>query len=304
MVVFYRRMPKFDYLKPQSFSEVLSLLKEGGPDRYKVFAGGTDLMDQLKQRKIDIPKAVIDLKGISELNFIKFDENEGLRIGALTTVTDVATSPEIEQHYPALSQGAREIASIQIQNRATITGNICNAVSSADSAPPLLALGAKVACESAESARDIKIENFFAGPGKTVLQPGELVREIKLPPPAANSDSLYLKLAPRGRMDLAWVGVSVATAVTDGKFDNVGIGLGAVGPTPIRAIKAEDALRGTEVKRENIEIAAATATSETSPRENSFRAGGEYRHMMVEVLVRRALNQLAGLEKMKEVHYG
>jgi carbon-monoxide dehydrogenase medium subunit len=205
MVVFYRRMPKFDYLKPQSFSEVLSLLKEGGPDRYKVFAGGTDLMDQLKQRKIDIPKAVIDLKGISELNFIKFDENEGLRIGALTTVTDVATSPEIEQHYPALSQGAREIASIQIQNRATITGNICNAVSSADSAPPLLALGAEVACESAESARDIKIESFFAGPGKTVLQPGELVREIKLPPPAANSDSLYLKLAPRGRMDLDWV---------------------------------------------------------------------------------------------------
>ena len=297
MVVFYRRMPKFDYVKPKSFPQVLELLKEGGADRYKVFAGGTDLMDQLKQRKIDIPETVIDLKGLAELDYIKFSKEEGLRIGALTTVTDVAKSPDIEKFYPAMSQGAREIASIQIQNRATVTGNICNAVSSADSAPPLLALGAEIECESAVGARTIKIEDFFAGPGKTVLQPDELVREIKLPPPSAkrgvNSDSLYLKLAPRGRMDLAWVGVAVATEISEGKFDNVGIGLGAVGPTPLRAAKAEDALRGVEINQENIEAAAAIASSEASPRENSFRAGGEYCHEMVKVLVKRALNQLS-----------
>ena len=292
MVVFYRRMPRFEYLKPQSFQDVLELLQDDTPNRYRVFAGGTDLMDQLKQRKIDVPETVIDLKGLAELDYIKFDKSTGLRIGALTTVTDVAKSPEIEQHYQALSQGAREIASIQIQNRATITGNICNAVSSADSAPPLLALGAEVICASGKGERTIKIEDFFTGPGKTVLQPDELVREITLPPPAEGSDSVYLKLAPRGRMDLAWVGVAVAVEIIEGSFSEIGIGLGAVAPTPLRATKAEAALRGAKIDQENIDKAAAIASSETSPRENSFRAGGEYRHMMVEVLVKRALTQL------------
>lgn len=296
MVVFYRRMPKFDYVKPNSFQDVLALLKEGAPDRYRVFAGGTDLMDQLKQRKIDIPETVIDLKGLAELDFIEFDPKSGLRIGALATVTDVANSAEIEKYYPALSQGAREIASIQIQNRATVTGNICNAVSSADSAPPLLALGAEIHCASADGDRVIKIEEFFTGPGKTVLRADELVKEFKLPLPGPGSDSVYLKLAPRGRMDLAWVGVAVAMETEAGKFTEVRIGLGAVAPTPIRTPKAEDALRGLEINQENIAKAAAIASSEASPRENSFRAGGEYRHMMVEVLVKRALNQMVGIE--------
>jgi len=294
MVVFYRRMPRFEYLKPDSFQDVLNLLQDGGPERYRVFAGGTDLMDQLKQRKIEVPETVIDLKGLAELEFIDFDNSSGLRIGALTTVTDVAKSPEIEQHYPALAQGAREIASIQIQNRATITGNICNAVSSADSAPPLLALGAEVVCASGQSERRIKIEDFFAGPGKTVLQADELVKEITLPPPVEGSDSVYLKLAPRGRMDLAWIGVAVWASISDGKFNDVRIGLGAAAPTPIRTPKAEEFLRGADVTAENIEAAGAIASSEANPRENSFRAGGEYRHMMVEVLVKRALTQIAG----------
>jgi len=292
MVVFYRRMPRFEYLKPQSFQDVLDLLQDDTPNRYRVFAGGTDLMDQLKQRKIEVPETVIDLKGLAELDYIKFDKSTGLRIGALTTVTDVAKSPEIEQHYPALSQGAREIASIQIQNRATITGNICNAVSSADSAPPLLALGAEVVCASGKGERTIKIEDFFTGPGKTVLQPDELVKEITLPPPTEGSGSVYLKLAPRGRMDLAWVGVAVAVEIIEDSFGEIGIGLGAVAPTPLRATKAEAALRGAKISQKNIDKAAAIASSEASPRENSFRAGGEYRHMMVDVLVKRALTQL------------
>jgi|TARA_B100000315_G_scaffold236682_1_gene252737 carbon-monoxide dehydrogenase medium subunit len=294
MVVFYRRMPRFEYLKPQRFEDVLELLADGTPNRYRVFAGGTDLMDQLKQRKIDVPETVIDLKGLAELDFIDFDKSSGLRIGALTTVTDVANSPEIDQHYSALAQGAREIASIQIQNRATITGNICNAVSSADSAPPLLALGAEVVCATGKGERSIKIEDFFTGPGETVLQPDELVKEIKLPPPTKGSNSVYLKLAPRGRMDLAWIGVAVWAEISAGKFTEVRIGLGAAAPTPIRTPKAEAALRGAEVSQKNIEAAAALASGEAKPRENSFRAGGEYRHMMVEVLVKRALTQLAG----------
>ncbi len=294
MVVFYRRMPRFEYLKPQRFEDVIELLQNSTPNHYRVFAGGTDLMDQLKQRKIDVPETVIDLKGVTELDFINFDKSSGLRIGALTTVADVAKSPEIEEHYPALAQGAREIASIQIQNRATITGNICNAVSSADSAPPLLALGAEVVCANGNGERTIKIEDFFSGPGQTVLNPNELVKEITLPPPIDNSDSVYLKLAPRGRMDLAWIGVAVWAQISERIFNNVRIGLGAAAPTPIRTPKAEEALCGVDVVSENIEAAAAIASGEASPRENSFRAGSEYRHMMVEVLVKRVLTQLAG----------
>jgi carbon-monoxide dehydrogenase medium subunit len=293
MVVFYRRMPRFDYFKAKSFDEVVDLLNSGEPGQFKVFAGGTDLMDQLKQRKIDIPETVIDLKGIAELDFIDFNPSSGLRIGALTTVTDVAGSEVINRNYSALADGAKEIASAQIQNRATVAGNICNAVSSADSAPPLLALGAEILCVSGEGERTVKIENFFTGPGKTVLNPNELVKEIRLPAPTGHANSAYLKLAPRGRMDLAWVGVAAWAEIVDDVVRDIRIGLGAVAPTPIRAFAAEDMQRGEPIGSAIIEKAAHVAAGETSPRADSFRAGSEYRKMMVEVLLKRTIGRLA-----------
>jgi len=211
----------------------------------------------------------------------------------LTTVTDVAGSEVINRNYSTLADGAKEIASAQIQNRATVAGNICNAVSSADSAPPLLALGAEVVCVSGEGERTVKIENFFTGPGKTVLNPNELVKEIRLPAPTGHSNSAYLKLAPRGRMDLAWVGVAAWAEIVDDVVRDIRIGLGAVAPTPIRAFAAEDMLRGEPIGSAIIEKAARAAAGETSPRADSFRAGSEYRQMMVEVLLKRTIERLA-----------
>ncbi|MDP6174883.1 MAG: FAD binding domain-containing protein, partial [Rhodospirillales bacterium] len=208
MVVFYRRMPRFEYVKPDKLEDVLELLDGSGESQVRLFAGGTDLMAQLKAREIEAPGTVVDLKGIEVLGGLDYDEKDGLRLGATVSVTQVAASPIIAEKYPALAEGAREIASIQIQNRATITGNICNAVSSADSAPPLLALDAKLVLAKRGGERQVDLAYFFTGPGRTQLAGDELVREIRLPPPPKGAASTYLKLAPRGRMDLAWVGLA------------------------------------------------------------------------------------------------
>lgn len=293
MVVFYRRMPRFDYLKPGSLGEVLDLLDGAENGQFRVFAGGTDLMAQLKAREIEAPATVIDLKGMDELSRLEYDETDGLCMGATVTVAEVAASPLIAEKYPALGQGAREIASLQVQNRATIAGNICNAVASADSAPPLLALGAKLVLVRRGGERTVDLTDFFTGPGRTVLAPDEVVREIRLPPPPAGALSVYLKLAPRGRMDLAWVGVAAAGQIEKGRVRALRIGLGAVAPTPIRARRAEEVLHGQKLEPDTIEAAARMASGEVSPREDSFRASAEYRRRMVQVLVRRAIDRLA-----------
>jgi len=293
MVVFYRRMPEFDYVRPRSLDEALDLVGEAEAGQYRVFAGGTDILEQLKTRKVATPEAVVDLKCIPELGGVEREEDGALRIGATASVAEIAASPGAAGANAALAQGSREIASVQIQNRATIVGNICNAVSSADSAPPLLALDARVVCAGAGGERSIDIADFFEGPGRPALRPGEIVRSIRVPARSANWRSVYLKLAPRGKMDLAWVGVAVAAAIDNGEIKDIRIALGAVAPTPIRALKAEEVLRGQTIEPDLVNHAAETAAGEADPRADSFRASADYRREVIDVLVRRAINQLA-----------
>jgi len=293
MVVFYRRMPEFDYVRPRSLDEALDLVGDAEAGRYRLFAGGTDILEQLKTRKVEAPEAVVDLKNIPALGGIEREENGTLRIGATATVAEVAASPLVAGGGTALVQGAREIASIQIQNRATIAGNICNAVSSADSAPPLLALDARIVCTGTDGERSIDIADFFEGPGRSTLRPGEIVKDIRIPAHAGNWQSVYLKTAPRGKMDLAWVGVAVAAAIDNGVIEDIRIALGAVAPTPIRARRAEETLRGQAAVPDLVNSAAETAAGEANPRADSFRASEDYRREVVGVLVRRAINQLA-----------
>ena len=140
MVTFYRRLPRIDYIRPGSIDELLDILSDNANGRYRVYAGGTDLIPKLKARTISPPETIVDLKGIPDLDYIDYDERYGLRIGALATIRSIETSPIVREKYPLLSQASASIASIQIRNRGTIAGNICNAVPSADSAPPLLSL--------------------------------------------------------------------------------------------------------------------------------------------------------------------
>jgi aerobic carbon-monoxide dehydrogenase medium subunit len=290
VVTFYRRLPRVGYLKPGSLSEALELLAKNRDGRYAVYAGGTDVIPKLKARLMKSPEALIDLKAIRELDFISYDEKMGLRIGALATISSVVEDDRVKKNYPILYQAAHSIASTHIQNRGTIVGNICNAVPSADSAPALLCLGAKVVCVSRSGERKLGIESFFTGPNKTALGPGEMVREIRVPPISAGTRGVYLKLSPRSRMDLAVVGVAALVRKDNGAFGDARIGLCAVAPTPMRASKAEERLKG-EIVNEKVVLAAAKAASEESKPIGDHRASAEYRRMMVEVLVSRAIRQ-------------
>ena len=227
MAVCYRRLPKFDYVKPKEVSEALDILRENKDGRFKVYAGGTDVIPKIKGRAIPAPEVLVDIKGISELNYISHDEKGGLRIGALASIHEVAHAPIVKEKYPMLAVAAASIASIQVQNRGTIAGNICNAVPSADSAPALLCLGAKALCEGKQGERTIDLDEFFLGPGKTVLGADELLKEIRIP--SVKGKGVYIKLSPRSRMDLAVVGVAVFANMEGGIFKDIRIGTGRCG---------------------------------------------------------------------------
>ncbi len=290
MVTFYRRLPKYDYAKPESIDEALALLNDNPNGKCKVYAGGTDVITKLKQRLINTPQVLVDLKGIPGLDYIDYDEKNGLRIGALATINSVAQSALVREKFTLLSQAAESIASNQIQNRGTIAGNICNAVPSADSAPALLTLGANLLCVSKKGERTIPIDKFFTGPNETALSPDELLKEIQVPDMPKDSNGVYIKLSPRRKMDLAVVGVAAIVSQVNGLFEEIRIGLGAVAPTPIRAKKAEAILNGKKVADELILKAAQVASEESKPIDD-HRASARYRTMMVEVLVKRAIHQ-------------
>lgn len=289
MVTFRRRLPKFDYLAPKTTDEVLSLLSQY-KGRAKVIAGGTDVVPQLKRREIKAPEYIIDLKGIQGLDYIKYDGDSGLSLGALVTIHAVETSSIIWGKFGVLFQAAESMASPQVRNRGTVAGNICNAVPSADTAPALLTLEAKLKLISQKGRRIVKIEDFFTGPNETVLADEEILQEIQVPDLPPYSKGIYLKLTPRKSMDLAVVGVAVVVIPEDGICNDIRIALGAVSPTPVRVGKAEAIIKGQRLSDEVIEKVAQTAAEECSPI-SDLRASAEYRREMVRVLTKRAINQ-------------
>ncbi len=289
MSIFYKRLPKFDYVKPGCIQEALEFLKSRGQGKALAYAGGTDVIPLIKSRALSAPEILVDLKGLPDMDAISYDEKDGLKIGALASIWDVAHSPVVKDHYPILAQAAHSIASVHIQNRGTIVGNICNAVPSADSAPALLCLGARIVCTGGTGDRETDLKDFFTGPRKTALGSDQLVTEIRVPPPVGKG--VYIKLSPRSRMDLAVVGVAALVEADGGNFKDARIGLGAVAPTPLRALKAESVLVGNSINAKAIQEAARLAAQEASPIDD-HRASAEYRRLMVEVLVKRALEQV------------
>lgn len=290
MVTFYRRFPKFDYTSPDNLQDVLVLIAGKKSNEFKLYAGGTDVIPKLKKRLIDTPEILVDLKRIKGLDYIEYDSKKGLRIGALASVRSVATSAVVNEHFPILSQAAGCIAAWQIQNRATVVGNICNAVPSADSAPALLTLEASVLCVKANGERVVPLAEFFTGPNQTILKDDEIVKEIQIPNLPSGSKGKYIKLSTRKKMDLAVVGVAVVIVPDDGICKELRIGLGAVAPTPIRAKEAEKKLLGQNLTDELIEQCSKLAADESKPIDD-HRASVYYRKAMVSVLVKRAIHQ-------------
>jgi len=274
-------MIRFAYYEPTSLAEAVQLL-----GRHKgsasVLAGGTDLLVELKEH-LRRAAHVVNIKRIPGMSELSFDPKNGLKIGALVTAREIEVNADVAKHYPGLLQSVRELGSIQVRNRATVVGNICRASPSADTLPPLIADGAMLKT----SERTIALESFFTGPGKTLLEPDEIVTGIEIPAPAPRTGKVYIKHGRRKAMELATVGVAVSVSP-----DETRIVLGAVAPTPIRARKAEAIF--TQSKNSN--EAAEAAMDEARPISN-VRATADYRREMVKVLTRRAL-ELA-LERSK-----
>jgi len=289
-------MHRFEYFAPETLPDAISLLHRYGSTA-RLIAGGTDLITALKERT-EKPGYLINLAGISELCFIKYDHTYGLRIGAATTVREIEKSPLVQATFPVISSAASTLASIQIRNLATAAGNICRASPSADLPPALLALGASVRLAGLAGQRSVALVDFFTGPGKTVLQPDEILIEILVPPIKPCSGAIYIKHCPRRAMDLASIGIAAAITLEEGCCSEIGIAMGAVAPTPRRAHQAEAVLRSKPVTTGLIEQAAETAAFEASPI-SDVRASAAYRRQMVKVLVCRALQQAFELAQVK-----
>lgn len=301
-------MKKFDYFKPKTLEEALALFTKYG-EKAKWIAGGTDVMVMMKQKSM-APDALVSLKGIPGLDRIQF--NGSLSIGPMVTHRAIETSEIIRKHFSALTDAADYLGSVQIRNVATIGGNICTAAPSADTATPLLVLGTKVKIKTLKEERIVSIEEFFKGPGETVLKPGEIVQELLIPKPLPNTGSAYFKLQRRLALDLPLLGVSVLLSLDKNKITctdmlctaspissilhkmeedtiickEVRIALGVAAPTPWRAVKAEGLLRGKNLSDELLEEAAETAAAEAQPRD-SLRGEAWYRRDMIKVMVKR-----------------
>ena len=284
-------MRNFEYFEPSTVSEATSLLAKY-KEEAKIIAGGTDLLVEMKQERIS-PKYIINIKTIPGLDYINYDSKEGLRIGALTTIRTLEKSTELRRRYPVISQVASQFGNIPVRNVATLGGNLCNAVPSADTAPALIGLSARAKMVGTDGERIIPLENFFTGSGSTALKTGEMLVEIQVPVPPANTKGVYLKYAIRGKSDLPVVGIAVVVTLEpkDKVCKDIKIVLGNVAPTPMRARSAEEIIRGKRIDEAVINSCAQAASDEAHPRPGSIRASAEYKKAMVKVFTKQAIKE-------------
>jgi len=278
-------MDVFDYHRPTTLSELIGVLASEGA---RILAGGTDLIPQMREGRRKVA-AVVDLKNVGECVRIEGLPNGGVAIGAAVSSTAVARHEHMQRDYPGIAASALLIGSYQVQNRASLGGNICNAAPSADAVPPLIAHGARAEIAGPDGLREIPLEDIFAGPGRTHLAPGEVLTRILLPPAPARSASHYLRFTPRREMDIAVAGVGGHVALDEaGIITTARIALASVAPTPIRAPSAESALIGARLDDATIAAAGEGARSDASPISDT-RGSAEYRRELVAVLTRRVL---------------
>ena len=288
-----RKIKEFEYFEPSTLSEAISLLAQYR-GKAKILAGGTDLLIQMKQRNLT-PEYLINIKNISELDYIKHNEDEGLKIGALVTHSSIVNSTIIQEKFDLLVEASLAVGSVQTRNRGTVVGNICNSSPSADTPPALIALDASFKLISIMGERIVKVEEFFISPFKNILMETELVAEIQIPNLPVHSGGSYLWLPKITAVDETLLGVGVLIAVDDliHKICTMArIGLGSVAPTPIRAKNAEEVLKGKRIDDIICRQAAEVAANEASPRSRA-----EYRREMIKVFVKRALDK--ALKKIK-----
>jgi carbon-monoxide dehydrogenase medium subunit len=280
----------FDYVRAQSVDEVVSLLSQNG-DQARVLSGGTDLLVALREGRRQA-KLVIDVKGLPETSQIEYSAQGGLKFGASVPCHRLYSNKEVAAAYPGLMDSAHLIGGVQIQGRASIGGNLCNASPAADSIPVLIAQSAICIIAGPNGTRELPVEDFCVAPGRTSLQNGEFLVAIKLPPKKANSGAAYLRFIPRYEMDIAVVGAGAYVELDESRNNFVAarVSLGAVAPKPLFVKEAGDSLAGKPVNAANIEAAAKIAQDAAKPI-TDMRGTAEYRKHLSAVMARRAIEK-------------
>jgi carbon-monoxide dehydrogenase medium subunit len=281
----------FDYVRAQSAEQAVALLAEAG-DQARVLAGGTDLLVQLKEGRRNV-SLVVDIKFIPELNELCYDPTEGLWLGAAVPCHRIYNNHAVARAYPGLIDAAALIGGVQIQGRASLGGNLCNASPAADSIPALIAYAAVCLVAGPAGRREIPVEAFCTGPGCTVLERGELLVAFHLPPPGPAFGAAYLRFIPRNEMDIAVAGAGASVLLeSDGRaIRSARVALGAVAPTPLHVEAAGNALAGCALTDVETAIDRAASLAQAAARPISDMRGtmAQRRHL-AGVLTRRALH--------------
>ena len=290
-------MQAFEYVAAKSISEAIDLLSEKG-DQARVLSGGTDLIVQVREKRRSL-ELMIDVKQIPEVNEISYNATDVVVLGASTPCYKIYNNTDIKSAYPGLIDAVSIIGGIQVQGRASVGGNLCNASPAADSIPALIVLNATCVIAGPSGTREIATKDFCTAPGQTAMGKGELLTSIKIPIPEKNSSSFYLRFIPRNEMDIAVVGVGASVVLDENhkSFVSAHIALGAVAPTPLYAEEASNLLAGQGISDEIINQAAEAAQAIARPI-SDMRGTANQRKHLVGVLTRRALN--GAVNRVKE----
>jgi carbon-monoxide dehydrogenase medium subunit len=275
----------FAYACPATIEDAVAAMQADGA---RALAGGTDLIPQMREGRRQVA-FVVDLKRIPELTSIVTRADGSLVVGAAASASHVARHTAVASAYPAVARSARLIGSLQVQNRATLGGNICNAAPSADAVPALICHQASVRIAGPGGFRDELLETFILGPGRTSLAAGEFVLSVILPPAAPRSGASYLRFTPRREMDIAIAGAAAWVRLdAGGGIAEARVALASVGPTPLRAASAEQNLIGKRLAAALFEAAGRHAAGDSRPISDT-RGSADYRRSLVAVLTARAL---------------
>lgn len=282
-------MKNFRYFSPKSLNEVYSLFEDFRQNIY-IMSGGTDLLVRMKNKEINVD-GIIDIKRIPHLNHIDDNDKLGLKIGACSSIADVEKNLRLLPQYAALMEAATSIGSVQIRNKGTIGGNLCSASPAADLAPPFIVLDSTVRIFGKAGERIVRLEDFFLGPGKTVLEEGEVLTEVQVPKIPPGGRSAYMKFSRRSGFDLAIVGVACFLVINDdSRCELARIAMGAVAPTPVRAKRAETLMAGEKMSDPLIEEVSKMAAEEAKPI-SDIRSSANFRREIVKILVNRCIRK-------------
>ena len=290
-------MREIEYSVARTVDEAVSLLAEKG-EKARPLAGGTDILVQLRSERRNLDR-LVEIKDIPETNQLSYDPQKGLVLGSAVPCYRIYEDHTVARMYPGLIDAAAMIGGIQIQGRATLGGNLCNAAPSADGIPPLIVLGTTCLIAGPKGTREVKAEHFCTGPGQNILEDGEFLVSFHIPPPQPHSGAHYQRFIPRNEMDIAVAGVgsSVVLNASGQSFVSARVSLASVAPTPLLVDEAGAALAGKEVSDKAIDDAAEVAMAASRPI-NDMRGTIQQRRHLVGVLTRRTLR--GAIERAKE----